>query len=99
MVVIGLISVVLGIDTITQPATAIVASLTATLQAGGDTKYPMYMTAIGIWAIRTVGVYVLGVYFGFGLIGVWTSIALDNYIRAIFLIFRYRSFKWLRDLT
>lgn len=98
-VVIGLITVVLGIDTITQPATAIVAFLTATLQAGGDTKFPMYMTAIGIWAIRTVGVYVLGVYFGLGLIGVWISIAIDNSVRAIFLILRYRSFKWIRSLT
>lgn len=98
-VVIGLITVVLGIDVLTQPATAIVASLTATLQAGGDTKIPMYMTAIGIWAIRTVGVYVLGVYFGLGLIGVWISIAIDNYVRAIFLILRYRSFNWIRNLT
>ncbi|CAM3901135.1 hypothetical protein GCM10009865_54640 [Aeromicrobium ponti] len=97
-VVISLITVVLGIDTITQPATAIVASLTATLQAGGDTKFPMYMTAIGIWAIRIVGVYVLGVYFGLGLIGVWISIALDNYLRAILLYLRYRSFKWVKNL-
>ncbi|MBT2729606.1 hypothetical protein J7E63_22235 [Bacillus sp. ISL-75] len=71
--------------------------MTATLQAGGDTKFPMYMTAIGIWAIRTVGIYVLGVYFGLGLIGVWISIAIDNYVRAIFLILRYR--KWIRSLT
>lgn len=98
-VVIGLITTVLAIDTITQPATAIVSTLTATFQAGGDTKYPMYMTAIGIWAIRTVGVYLLGVYFGFGLVGVWISIALDNYIRAVFLIFRYRSFKWIKNLN
>lgn len=98
-VVIGLITVVLGIDTITQPATAIVSSLTATLQAGGDTKFPMYMTAIGIWAIRTVGVYILGVYFGFGLVGVWISIAIDNYIRAIFLIYRFGSFRWVRNLS
>lgn len=98
-VVIGLISVVLAIDVITQPATAIVASLTATLQAGGDTKFPMYITTIGIWAIRTVGVYVLGVYLGLGLVGVWISIAIDNYVRALLLIYRYRSFKWIRNLT
>ncbi|UPM56134.1 MATE family efflux transporter [Gottfriedia acidiceleris] len=96
--VIGLITTVLVIDMITQPATAVVASLTATLQAGGDTKFPMYMTAIGIWAIRTVGVYLLGVYFGFGLVGVWISIAIDNYLRAILLFLRYRSFKWIKSL-
>ena len=98
-VVIGLITTVLAIDVLTQPATATVASLTATLQAGGDTKFPMYMTAIGIWAIRTVGVYLLGVYFGLGLIGVWIAIAVDNYFRAVFLLLRYRSFKWIKKLT
>ena len=98
-VVIGLITTVLAIDVFTQPATATVASLTATLQAGGDTKFPMYMTAIGIWAIRTVGVYLLGVYFGLGLIGVWIAIAVDNYFRAVFLLLRYRSFKWIKKLT
>lgn len=89
---------VVGIDILTQPATATVASLTATLQAGGDTKFPMYMTAIGIWAIRTVGVYFLGVYFGLGLIVVWIAIGVDNYFRAVFLLFRYRSFRWIKKL-
>ncbi|WP_442600066.1 MATE family efflux transporter [Neobacillus sp. D3-1R] len=98
-IVIGLITSVLLIDVITQPATAIVTSLTATLQAGGDTKYPMYITAIGIWTIRTVGVYILGVYFHLGLVGVWISIGIDNYIRAILLILRYRSFRWIKKLN
>ncbi|MGC5326258.1 MATE family efflux transporter [Brevibacillus sp. SYSU BS000544] len=96
--VILLIVTVLGIDTLTQPATAVVTSLTSVLQAGGDTKYPMYVTAAGIWVIRTLGVYLLGVYFGFGLIGVWVAIGLDNYIRALFLWQRYRSFKWIRSV-
>lgn len=96
-VVTGLITAVLGIDVLTQPATATVASLTATLQAGGDTKFPMYITAIGIWAIRTIGVYLLGFYFGLGLIGVWMAIAIDNYFRAVFLLLRYRSFKWIKQ--
>ena len=98
-VVIGLITTVLMVDVITQPATATVSSLTATLQAGGDTKFPMYMTAIGIWAIRTVGVYFLGVKLGWGLIGVWIAIGIDNYFRAVFLLLRYRSFKWIKKLT
>ena len=57
------------------------------------------MTAIGIWAIRTVGVYLLGVKLGWGLIGVWIAIGIDNYFRAVFLLLRYRSLKWIRKLT
>jgi len=97
--VIRLVVTVLGIDTFAQPATAVVTALTAVLQAGGDTKYPMYVTAIGIWAIRTLGVYLLGVRLGFGLMGVWIAIALDNYIRALLLYWRYRSFKWIKNVS
>ena len=99
IVVIGLITTVLAIDLITQPATAIVASLTAILQAGGDTKFPMYMTAIAIWAIRTGGVYFIGIYLGWGLVGAWIAIALDNYFRATLLMLRYRSLKWIKNIT
>ncbi|WP_373231849.1 MATE family efflux transporter [Cohnella sp.] len=96
--VIHLMIAVLLIDLIAQPATGIVTSLTAILQAGGDTKYPMYVTWIGIWAIRTLGVYLFGVYWGWGLIGAWSAIALDNYIRAGILYWRYRSFKWIKPI-
>lgn len=96
--ILSFITTALVIDTLSQPATGIILSLTAVLQAGGDTKYPMYVTAIGIWAIRTIGVYLLGVRMGLGLTGVWISIAIDNYIRAFILYARYRSFKWMKKL-
>ncbi len=96
--VIGLMITVLLIDVIAQPATGVVTALTAILQAGGDTKFPMYTTWFGIWGIRTLGVYILGVYFGFGLVGAWTAIAIDNYVRALILFWRYRSSKWLKQI-
>lgn len=97
--VISLIVAVLGIDTIAQPATAIVTILTSVLQANKDAKFPMYVTAFGIWAIRTVGVYILGIHFELGLIGVWLSIAIDNYVRAALLYWRYRSLTWSRGVN
>lgn len=96
--VIQLIVTVLLIDVIAQPATGMVTALTAILQAGGDTKFPMCVTWIGIWGIRTAGVYFLGIFLGWGLIGAWIAIALDNYVRAVILFGRYRSFKWLKKL-
>lgn len=95
-VVISLITIVLAIDLVTQPATAIVTSLTATLQAGGDTRFPMYVTTLGIWLIRAVGVYLLGVRLELGIVGVWVSILIDNYVRAVCLFIRYRSSGWMR---
>lgn len=87
---------ILAIDVIAQPATGLVTALTAILQAGGDTKFPMYVTAGRIRLIRTLGVYLLGIYLGYGLIGAWIAIAIDNYLRAGILYYRYRGYKWLK---
>lgn len=96
--VIRQIAWVLGIDAIAQPATAAVLILTAALQAGGDVKFPMVTTGIGIWLFRTLGAYVFGLQLGWGLPGVWFSIALDNYFRAAILFIRYRKGKWIREI-
>lgn len=96
--VIRLIVTILFIDVIAQPATGAVTALTAILQSGGDTKFPMYVTWFGIWGIRTLGVYILGVHLGWGLVGAWIAIAMDNYIRAVILFIRYRSFRWVKQI-
>lgn len=96
--VLHLILAVLFIDVVAQPATGMVTALTAILQGGGDTKFPMYVTLLGIWVIRTTGVYVFGILLGWGLIGAWAAIALDNYIRATILFTRYRSLRWIKKI-
>lgn len=81
----------LRIDSFAMPALAIGLILAGALQGAGDTKSPMYSTAIGMWVIRVVGVYVLGIQLDMGIAGVWLSIAVDLYIRAIFLLYRFKK--------
>jgi putative MATE family efflux protein len=81
----------LRIDAFAQPALAIGLVLAGALQGAGDTKSPMYSTAIGMWVIRVLGVYILGIHFGLGIAGIWISIALDLYVRAIFLFYKFKS--------
>lgn len=81
----------LRIDAFAQPALAIGLVLAGALQGAGDTKSPMYSTAIGMWIIRVLGVYLLGIHFGMGIAGVWLSIAIDLYVRGIFLFFRFNA--------
>ena len=59
------------------------------LQGLGDTKSPLYSTAIGMWGLRLVGVIVLGQILGWGIAGVWLSILIDLFLRAIFLTWRF----------
>jgi putative MATE family efflux protein len=90
--VIGMVTIALRIDAFAQPFLAIGLVIAGALQGAGDTKSPMYSTAIGMWLIRVIGVYVLCIYLGMGIAGVWLSIAIDLVIRAIFLLFRFNRY-------
>ncbi|WP_129730500.1 MATE family efflux transporter [Ectobacillus funiculus] len=88
---IDMVVTALRIDAFAQPALAASLVLAGALQGAGDTKSPMYSTAIGMWVIRVIGVYVLGIQLGMGIAGIWLSIAIDVLIRAIFLFFKFRT--------
>lgn len=88
--VIGMVTTALRIDAFAQPFLAIGLVIAGGLQGAGDTKSPMYSTAIGMWLIRVVGVYVLCLHYGMGIAGVWLSIAIDLVIRAGYLTIRFK---------
>ncbi|TCP62140.1 MATE family efflux transporter [Baia soyae] len=87
--VIQQVELALKIDAFKEIPLAIVLVLTGALNGAGDTKGPMISTTIGIWVVRFVGVYVLAIWLGWGLPGVWVAILLDNVLRAIFLGLRF----------
>jgi putative MATE family efflux protein len=80
----------LRIDAFAQPALAVGLVLAGALQGAGDTKSPLYSTLIGMWIIRVAGVYIFGIVLNMGIAGVWLSIALDLYLRAFFLSYRFK---------
>ncbi|WP_411829304.1 MATE family efflux transporter [Paenibacillus kribbensis] len=89
--VIGMVTTALRIDAFAQPFLAVGLVLAGALQGAGDTKSPMYSTAIGMWLIRVIGVYILGIQLDLGIAGIWLSIAIDLAIRAVFLFYRFRK--------
>ncbi|MGG1575387.1 MATE family efflux transporter [Fictibacillus sp. NRS-1165] len=88
---INMVVTALRIDAFAQPSLAIGLVLAGALQGAGDTKSPMYSTAIGMWVIRVLGVYILGIHFELGIAGVWLSIAVDLYVRAAFLFYKFKG--------
>lgn len=83
------IVIALRIDAFAQPGLAISLITTGALQGMGDTKSPLYSTAFGMWGIRVVGVIVLSKYLGLGIAGIWLSIAIDLYLRSLFLVYKF----------
>ena len=66
----------------------------STLLATGDTIYPFVVGIIFQWSIAVGLSYVLGIPLGYGLIGMWIGFALDENIRGVILMRRWRSGKW-----
>lgn len=91
LVAIGKIVTALRIDAFAQIPLAFSLILAGALQGIGDTKSPLYSTIIGMWGIRVVGIYILGIGFNMDIAGVWLSILFDLTIRAIFLTLRFRD--------
>lgn len=85
------IGIALRIDAFAQPALAISLITTGALQGMGDTKSPLISTAIGMWVIRVMGVTILSLLFNMGIAGVWLSIAMDLYLRSIYLVWKFRK--------
>lgn len=87
--VIRLVTVVLRIIAFFQPFLCSTQVIASGLQALGDVKFPFYLTIGGIYGIRLLGTYILGIHFNMGLVGVWISYAMDITIRGSVLFIRF----------
>lgn len=64
------------------------------LQACGDIRFPITICVISAWLTAVGGSILLGVVLGWGLAGLWCAMALDECIRAVLFIIRWRSRAW-----
>jgi len=69
-------------------------SIAGALRGAGDTMFPLYASAFGIWVFRVFAAHLFVNVFHWGLIGAWVALVLDQYTRAAVVYIRYRSGKW-----
>ena len=67
---------------------------TQALRATGDVNFQFYVGITVQWLVSVVLSYLLGVHWGYGLIAMWFSFALDENIRGMIFIYRWKSMKW-----
>lgn len=87
-----MITLAMRIDAFFMPPLAIGLVLAGALQGAGDTKSPMYSTAIGMWGIRVVFIYLLGIRYPMGIAGIWLAQGIDLICKALFLHLRFQCF-------
>lgn len=84
----------LRIVAISQPFLSMVMVYSGGLRGAGDTTFVLYSSIIGTWGIRLVGAYYLGIHLGYGLVGVWFSMAVDHFVQGLILLRRFRLGRW-----
>ncbi|MFC0472453.1 MATE family efflux transporter [Halalkalibacter kiskunsagensis] len=64
------------------------------IQAAGDARYLMMSSIITIWGFSVPMYYLLGIHWGFGLIGIWIAFIADEWLRGLILYRRWKSRAW-----
>lgn len=86
----------LGLNLILQPGKLLNMTLGNSLNALGDTRFTMYISLGSMWLIATGMSYVLGIHYGWGLVGIYFCMIADEYVRGVLSVFRWRGQKVLR---
>ncbi len=68
----------------------------AALKGAGDVKFPVQMGILSMWGIAVVFSYLFGIQLGYGVLGAWIAIGLDEWFRGIVMVRRWRSKVWTR---
>lgn len=65
------------------------------LRAGGDVKWVMIQTFIGVWVVRLPLTYLMGYVFKMGVAGVYIANTLGLIARAVIGLVRFSRDKWM----
>ena len=76
------------------PAVGLFFTLSGSLRGAGDTRWPLYASIVGTYAIRLPLSYVLGYPLGFGLFGVWVALPVEYYLRSVIVVQRFNGGAW-----
>ncbi|MGF1719957.1 MATE family efflux transporter [Vibrio kyushuensis] len=66
------------------------------LKATGDIKFPVQMGILSMWGIGVAMSYLFGVHWGYGVLGAWMAIALDEWFRGLIMARRWRKKEWVK---
>ncbi|MBT2289009.1 MATE family efflux transporter [Paenibacillus albidus] len=95
--IVGDIFIVLLINTIAQIPLWSASFITpSALRAAGDSKFTSMVSMLSMWLFRVVLGYLLGIVFGFGIIGVWLAMNIEWGIRGTIFLKRFYGDKWVR---
>lgn len=82
------------VDAILEPGRTLNLVIISSLRAAGDVKFPVYIGILSMWGLSVPLAYFLGVHLNLGLVGVWCAFAIDEWLRGIIMLWRWKTRKW-----
>ncbi|MDL2218419.1 MATE family efflux transporter [Christensenellaceae bacterium OttesenSCG-928-M15] len=96
--VVELAADMLRIVAIAEPFLGLNIVMAGALRGANDTRWPFYISAMGMWGVRMAFAFTLVYAFDFGLSAVWIAMAIDLWFRGITTTLRFKRGKWLIPL-
>lgn len=69
------------------------------LRAGGDTRFAMFMELFSVWFIGVPSALLGGFVFHLPVYGVYAMVLLEEVVKAVIIVRRFLSRKWIHDLV
>ncbi|MFD1017811.1 MATE family efflux transporter [Thalassobacillus hwangdonensis] len=88
-------SILLLLTIILEPGRAFNLVVINSLRAAGDVKFPVYIGILSMWGVSVTLAWFLGLHLGMGLAGVWIAFIVDEWLRGILMLWRWRSKVWV----
>jgi putative MATE family efflux protein len=94
--ILSLGTILLVITIILEPGRVFNMVVNNSLRAAGDVRVPVYISIAVMWCMGVPLAYILGIYLELGLIGIWIAFVADEWVRGLFMLWRWRSRVWQR---
>ncbi|HOI47498.1 MAG TPA: MATE family efflux transporter [Bacilli bacterium] len=65
------------------------------LRGTGDTVFPLKVAVVSMYGVSVLFSYILGLKLNLGLVGVFIALSLDEFIRGLAMLLRWKSKKWV----
>ena len=92
--IIALGALLLWVDVLVQPAKAANIAITFSLRAAGDSRFPAIVGSTMMWTVGLGAALGLAFGLGWGVVGIWLGMAVDEWARALANSWRWKSGVW-----
>jgi putative MATE family efflux protein len=92
--IITLGTMIFAIDALLEPGRTFNIVFIYGLRGAGDVNFPVIVAILSMWSV-TIGLgYYLGVVLGFGLPAIWALMLVDEWLRGLCMLWRWKSGAW-----